>query len=146
MDRGEFFKPNSVHAIKARGFPVWYFLSTTLSVSGCMFTWWSVSSIHNSVSMFFIHSTFYDLPIPTFCSKFFCLCRIRLLIWLRRFSPCILVDFFRCLGTFCFFFIVRSCLRIFLVFLISPVFFGWSPQVLFFVLVAVLFQFCPNIS
>ena len=106
-----------------------------------MFTRGPSLSIRKYVSMMFIHSAFcYDLSIPIFFSKIFFAyfasgCRYGF-----AHSPLIVnTIFFRCLGTSCFVYIVCSCLGIFLVFLLS-LFFGWSHQIIFFVLAAVLFS------
>ena len=88
----------------------------------------------------------YDLSITIFCFKIFLplthpVTDMASLILLRLISRI----FCCCFGTFCFVCTVWSCLCIFLFFLLSPVFFGLCLQVLFFVLVAVLFQFRSNV-
>ena len=77
-----------VHAIEARGFPVWYFLSVAVSTSRCISTLGLSSSIQNSVCTLIIHSTFFMIfPCTYFAPKSFCLVRIRLLLCLRPSPP-----------------------------------------------------------
>ena len=80
-----------------------------------------------------------------FVSKSFCLTRMQLLVWHRPSPPYLLVELF---SLFFFFWNVLFCLYCFVLSLylfnllfFSPVFFfGWSLQVLFFLLVAILFS------
>ena len=72
MDGSKLFKPQSVYAILGQGVSNLVFLSVTLSETMCIFTLGPSSSIHNSISMLFIHSAFcYDLSFPISCSKIF---------------------------------------------------------------------------
>ena len=57
MEGSEFLKPESMHTIMAWRFPIWYFLS--ISLSGLMyFSFCPSSSPSNTFSMLFIHSAF----------------------------------------------------------------------------------------
>ena len=88
----------------------------------------------------------YDLSVPIFCSKIFYPLPHPVVGMASPILPLIVGRIiFRCFRKSCFLRIVWSCLSIFLVFFLELVFFCWSPQVLFFVLVAVLFQFRLNI-
>ena len=70
MNGGEFLNPNPC---MPKVFQLDIFLSVALSASGCMFTCWPSSSIHNSVSMLFIHSCFFMIfPFSYSAPKSFC--------------------------------------------------------------------------
>ena len=108
------------------------FLSIALSPSGCMFTWGPSSSIRNSLFILFIYFAFFYLSVPIFCSKIFWPLSHLVVGMASPILPLTLPRIFsRCFWTSCFVYIVWSCLGIFLVFLLSLVFFGWSPQAFF---------------
>ena len=126
MNRGEFFLTKSVYAIWAWVFPVCYLFKCCLEPVG-LYVHLRAFFEHSQlcVSMLFILSAFvYDLSVHIFCTKSFCLSRIRLLIWFRPFSRLLLVEYFSLLWNILFVYIFWSCFDIFLVFLLSQVFFG----------------------
>ena len=57
-DGNEFFKQESMYAIKVWSFPVWYFFSDILSESRSISTLEPPSSIRNFFFSLFIHSVF----------------------------------------------------------------------------------------
>ena len=80
-----------------------------------------------------------------FARKLFCLACFQLLICVRTVFPYWLVTFFSLFWNICFALIVWFCVRIFLVFLLSPVSSDLSLRVVSFVLIVLLCSFRPNI-
>ena len=123
-----------MYAIKARGFPVCYLFCVALSPSAYVHP--RAFFEHSQLCFQVVYSFgffYYDLSVPIFCSKIFLLLSHPVLDMASTILPLIVGRiFFRCFGTSCFVYIVWPCLGIILVFLLSLVFFGWSPQAFFF--------------
>ena len=124
-------------------FLVYYFLERCSEWIEVYFRLWSFSLFYHATYLF--DFTVLLSSFPYFAPKLFCFLLIRFLVCFRTFSPNLVVDFFF-VGMSCFVCIVLSCLDINLVFLFLSVPSGLFPRVvLFFLLVELLFSFCPNI-
>ena len=115
-------------------FPVSYIFYVFLSKSMCISTFGPSSSPSNSLVILFIHSTFSicffgcNILVQNHSVSFASGC------WyvVVSFPPSCWWNFFRYFGMFCFVCIVLPLVDITLIFLLSQVFFGLFPQVVFF--------------
>ena len=78
----DFFEPESMYAIMAWNFPIWYFLSVALSESMSIFAFSPSSSLSNSFPMLFTHSAFFLMfsSFLYFAPKLICFLVIRSLV------------------------------------------------------------------
>ena len=149
MDGSKHFPLESMFAIKAWIFPVWYFLGVASNESMYSFAFGHSSTLWNSLAMLFINSFFffcYDLSVPIFCSKIL-FTPLHPVVGLSSHFFLLLADrvFVRCFGRYCFVCNVWSCHGIFLIFFLSTVPSDLSNRVVSFVVVW-FFPLCPNIS